>query len=259
MLVSIVTINYKNREGLLQTLDSVKQQTFTNFEHILIDGGSTDGSAEVIKAYAGPSGKWLSEKDMGVYDAQNKGIRMAIGTYLLFLNSGDYFYDSSSLDKLTRFGNAYDIVYGDIVYKKGEQLNPFRFPDELDMRFMFEKGLPHQATLIKRKLFDTIGLYNIDLRIVADWEFFLLALFRQRASYVHVPSLITVFDCTGMSSAEKNIDLTIGEQQQVLSRHFPSERRLFEQVSYYIQKKKRLRSRRNPFNRIWNSITRLLG
>ena len=254
MLVSIVTINFNNLEGLKQTLESVRQQSFKDYEHILIDGGSTDGSVELIKAYTGTLGKWLSEKDKGVYDAQNKGIAKSKGTYVLFLNSGDYFCNQQSLENLAQYNSDYDLVYGDIIYKKGVQLNPHYFPELVDEKFMFEKGLPHPSTLIRRSLFEKIGLYNASLKIVADWEFFMLALFKHGATTAHVAVPVTVFDCTGISSANKNIALTINEQLQVLNRNFPESIPAFNKYSYYTNKQRKLKQNAAPFRRILRSF-----
>src|SRR5215213_3812369 len=96
---SIISINLNNAEGLQKTFDSVFNQTFTDFEYIIIDGGSSDGSEEIIKENADKFSYWVSEKDDGIYDAMNKGIAKATGDYLLFLNSGDHLLDSSILQK----------------------------------------------------------------------------------------------------------------------------------------------------------------
>ena len=108
--LSIITINYNNAAGLKKTLDSVASQTCTDFEHIIVDGASTDGSVDIIREYENTLAsclsplasrlKWLSESDTGVYNAMNKGIKLAKGEYLLFLNSGDYLVEESVLDKV---------------------------------------------------------------------------------------------------------------------------------------------------------------
>ncbi len=100
MLLSIITINYNDKFGLERTIKSVQEQTFTNFEHIIIDGGSTDGSKEVIEANKNSFSYWVSEPDKGIYNAMNKGIKEAKGEYLFFLNSGDHLNGQNALDKI---------------------------------------------------------------------------------------------------------------------------------------------------------------
>ena len=96
--LSIITVNLNNKAGLQKTIESVFSQTFTDYEYLVIDGGSEDGSKELIKKYENKFVYWVSEKDKGIFNAMNKGILKASGEYLLFLNSGDYFYDSAVLD-----------------------------------------------------------------------------------------------------------------------------------------------------------------
>ena len=112
MKYSIITVNYNNREGLKRTIESVIHQTFRDFEFIVIDGGSTDSSAEVLKAYDEHISYWVSEKDNGIYDAMNKGIRKATGDYLNFMNSGDCFYDDDVLRNVTAYASDADIITG---------------------------------------------------------------------------------------------------------------------------------------------------
>ena len=103
MKLSIITINYNNRDGLQKTIDSVVSQTYKNFEWIIIDGGSTDGSKELIEQYQDHCAYWCSEPDKGIYNAMNKGIEKAIGDYSLFLNSGDRLHDDTVIDKIVSF------------------------------------------------------------------------------------------------------------------------------------------------------------
>ena len=157
MKLSIITINYNNAEGLRKTLASVAAQTFRDFEHIIVDGGSTDESVEIIRQYADneairPENSkadnlalspyhlitsspiiWISEPDSGIYNAMNKGIKMAKGEYLLFLNSGDYLVDADTLKNVFEEANDVDIIYGDRinVYEDGSQKEVNYFPDKI--------------------------------------------------------------------------------------------------------------------------------
>ncbi|MFZ3274524.1 MAG: glycosyltransferase, partial [Lutibacter sp.] len=115
MLLSIITINFNNLEGLKKTMASVLGQTWKEFEYIIIDGGSTDGSAAYIESQSQHLNYWVSESDKGIYNAMNKGIKVAHGEYLLFLNSGDEFYDLEVLEKNNAAIHTEDFVYFDIL------------------------------------------------------------------------------------------------------------------------------------------------
>ena len=106
MKYSIITVNYNNKEGLRKTIESVISQTFRDFEYIVIDGGSSDGSAELLKEYSDKITYWVSEPDKGIYNGMNKGIAKATGDYLNFMNSGDCFYDQQVLKYHLDFGNV---------------------------------------------------------------------------------------------------------------------------------------------------------
>ena len=116
MKLSIITINYNNAIGLKKTIESLIEQSYQEYEYIVIDGGSDDGSKEVIWESLRYVSSWCSEKDTGVYNAMNKGIMRATGEYLLFLNSGDYLYDSTVLEDVTSTLSGEDIIYGDLLY-----------------------------------------------------------------------------------------------------------------------------------------------
>lgn len=116
---SIVTINLNNRAGLEKTIQSVIKQECTDYEYIIIDGGSSDGSAEVIREYQGALSYWASERDTGIYNAMNKGLKQAHGEYVCFLNSGDCFYSSQVLADMHRKGTAPDVFCGRVITTGG--------------------------------------------------------------------------------------------------------------------------------------------
>jgi glycosyltransferase involved in cell wall biosynthesis len=239
--VSIVTINYNNLAGLMKTVNSVLNQKGIKPEYIIVDGGSTDGSAEYILANNGLFSKIIIEKDKGIYDAQNKGVLNATGDYILFLNGGDWFKDENSLASfIPELGN-YDILYGDIIYKKEDQENEFQYPDTIDEKFMLSKGMPHQSTLIRRNLFEKTGLHKLNYRICADWDFFMHAFFIHNATRFHVKNAISVFDCTGISSTIDNIQPIIDEHLLILNSSFPQLISLYKKHSYYLQKRKKMK------------------
>ena len=136
--LSIITINYNNKTGLIKTFESVDRQMWTDFEYIVIDGGSTDGGKELIEQNPKIT-YWVSEKDSGVYQAMNKGIRKANGDYIIFMNSGDFFYDSTVLEKVQhQFLSEIDILYGNSMFFKDDGFEKLEIPPEkLNFSFLF--------------------------------------------------------------------------------------------------------------------------
>jgi glycosyltransferase involved in cell wall biosynthesis len=202
-LVSIVTVCLNDAAGLARTLASVAAQTFADREVVVVDGGSTDGSVEVLRANAsaGLVRDFVSEPDEGIYDAQNKGIRRARGTYLLFLNAGDSLASADALARLFADSPTEDVLYGDVLWEKaGGKRRRERTPDELSLAFFMRTNLPRQATAIRRAVFDRLGPYDTSLRIAADYEFFLRAIVVHGASTRHVPAPIAVQVEGGLST-----------------------------------------------------------
>ena len=219
--ISIITINYNNRQGLQKTIQSIFCQTYLNYEHIVIDGGSTDGSLDYISKHIDKLSFWSSEKDEGIYSAMNKGIRNSKGEYIIFLNSGDYFFGKASLDQFFMNSNNEDLIYGNLLIEEDNATWMKSYPSVLSFSYFLKDTLPHPSTLIKRSLFSIVGLYNEKNRIVSDWEFFVSAICKYNSSYKKVNSTISVFKLDGISSMPKNSDLIELEKNQALQKHFP--------------------------------------
>lgn len=214
--ISIITVNYNNLEGLKQTVESVKSQVFKGFEHVIIDGGSTDGSVSFIEKNKSLFDYWISEPDTGVYQAMNKGIKNAKGAYVLFLNSGDHFVDSQVLEKHHHEVENVDLIYFDL--KVIENNKPFTktYPDELSFSYFVEDTLPHPATFIKKEAFLKTNLYQEDFKIVSDWKFFIDAICKYNLSYKRIADTLSVFYIGGLSSNPKNQSIKFKEKESVL-------------------------------------------
>lgn len=219
--LSIITINLNNANGLEKTIQSITHQILNDFEYILIDGGSKDGSIDVIKKYEDAITHWLSEPDTGIYNAMNKGIKKASGEYCLFLNSGDCFFDNNALAGFAEAGLYRDIIYGNCAFQLHKNVKIQKFPAELTFYWLFSQYLPHSSTLIRRTLFKRIGLYNEGLKIVSDWEFFLLAIGKYNASTCYVDKVISTVEGGGLSSAFEYRELVENERMKVMQDHFP--------------------------------------
>ncbi len=203
--VTIITVNFNNRAGLEHTIKSVVQQGFSDLEYIVIDGASTDGSVDVIRQYADKISFWKSEPDRGIYDAMNKGIRRATGEYVLFLNSGDYFTNSNILRRVFATDyNRTDLIVGQQKYidrasgRKGK--SPSLHVDEMNIQFFLSSTLPHQATFIRRDLFDSCGMYDETYRVSADWVFWVKAVVEQHCCVKIIPYYISFMESGGVST-----------------------------------------------------------
>ena len=216
-LLSIITINYNDKIGLENTLKSVVDQSYQAFEFIVIDGNSSDGSLEVLKSYDSNIDFWLSEPDSGIYNAMNKGILHAKGTYLLFLNSGDVLNGNTALhDFISHKNFEGDIIYGDYKFKNGGKV----YPDKLTPLHFFKSALPHQSTFIKKSLFSEYGMYNENLKIVSDWEFFVKCFFSRKVQFKHINYPLSVFDLLGISNDVEHKSQLIAEKDMVLQKYY---------------------------------------
>lgn len=249
MKLSIVTINYNNLKGLRKTMQSVFEQTWKDFEYIIIDGGSNDGSKEWIEQNSDKITNWISEPDNGIYHAMNKGIIVAKGEYLLLLNSGDWFFDREILSNFMKDLGDYDIIYGNkINYFSDDKIIEEKSPTLIDFYvFAFSYSLPHQATIIRRSLFSEMGLYDENLKIVSDWKFALLAIFKHNYKYFHKDINLIYYDMNGVSSTEKHNSLQIKERELVIDAHFGNikhmdkESLLIQNLKFYYKYSRTLR------------------
>lgn len=222
--ISVITINYNNMEGFEKTLSNVTSQNFENFEYIIIDGGSSDGSQNLIKKYSSKISYSISETDNGIYHAMNKGIQAAKGQYLIFINSGDHFYDCSALMSAESFlDGKTDIITGKLnVVDTKKHINfIIENPSTLNFRTLFEGTILHPCTFIKRSCFSKVGMYDEGLKIVSDWKWFLLAATKFGLSYKTIPITISTFYLDGVSELPENQQKINHERQITLLEEFP--------------------------------------
>lgn len=218
--LSIITINYNNLDGLKRTIESVVNQTWQEFEYIVIDGGSTDGSAQYIESQSAHIDYWVSEPDKGIYNAMNKGIVKATGEYLLFLNSGDHFYSNNILLESHTKIAVYDLIYFNLNVVDEEKNFVKKYPDSLSFSYFVKDTLPHQATFIRANLFNRVGIYDESLKIISDWKFFMECIFKFNATFIKIDTVLSTFYFDGISSDSANSELLHQEKQSVLSSTF---------------------------------------
>lgn len=257
MFFSIITVNLNNAPGLEQTMLSVLNQTCRDYEHIIIDGASTDGSQDVVKSGAVQyDGRlvWKSEKDSGIYNAMNKGLAMATGEYVQILNSGDVLAGPDVLQ--TVFDRLQVLQYPSILY--GNMIK--RFPDgrlirdksfsgqSITMLGMYSGTLNHDSAYIRKSLFDKFGLYDESMKICSDWKWFLNAIIIGNTDVRYIDEDMTVFDMAGLSESASSRSVILSERRQVLENSLPAAV-LADYDKYFsdINKMRRLRRNRVAF------------
>ena len=204
MIISIITINFNNLKGMEETLDSVLSQTYADKELIVIDGGSTDGSAEYINSHKDSFAYSVSEKDKGIYNAMNKGVSHATGDYVIFMNSGDCFFNSDVLkDVFERKIISSDVVYGCTLCSPEPGKAFLRIPHALDvMQRNRISAICHQSAFIKCSLMKEIG-YDERYKLLGDYAFFYYC-YQHGFSFQEVNKIISIYDTIGASSNPKN-------------------------------------------------------
>lgn len=218
MTLSIITINYNNAEGLIKTINSIINQTFKDFEYIVIDGGSKDGSVEQVIKASDKINYWISEPDNGVYHAMNKGIKKATGQYLLFLNSGDFFLDNSILEMVFKTNHSADILCGRCaITNKGKVVHITNPPENHTFLTYFQSGINHQSTFIKRSLFEKYGLYREDFKYNSDWEFWIRTIILNNCTTEKISEIICEYNLEGISSIENQTEKYKNEIVEVYS------------------------------------------
>lgn len=227
MQLTIITINYNNAAGLQKTMESVLAQTSKEFEYIVVDGASTDGSVKTIQQINQSTNQpfiWLSEPDSGIYNAMNKGIRMAKGEYIHFLNSGDWLVDEAVVEKMLKAldnqeqitNKKVDILVGNVIAIRPDGKVRYKKNDQKPVSlYTFYKGtIEHTSAYIRRTLFDKFGLYDESLKIVSDWKWYLQVAGLNNANVRFTDTYVTYFDSTGISST--NLILDKEERRKVL-------------------------------------------
>lgn len=217
MKISIITINYNNHIGLEKTMNSVLLQNYRDYEWIVIDGGSTDGSRELIEQHQNDIAFWCSEPDNGIYHAMNKGVTKAHGDYLQFLNSGDVLVDNNVLSDFVKLSPIADVIYGNAIIVNEEDLETGRFvaPKDLRLSYFWSHSLNHQATFFHKRCFENIK-YDEKLKIASDVKLYMSLLY-YGYNFQNIELDIARYDNSGLSS-----QITEGEFNNVVESVLPN-------------------------------------
>ena len=214
MKLSVITVNYNDAKGLERTIKSVISQSYHDSEFIVIDGGSSDGSLDIIKKYERHIDYWVSEPDGGIYQGMNKGLRQAKGDYVNFMNSGDRFHSADVLERIFALDTDADIITGTHVGSP----HPNVGKDGISLYTLCTGAVDHQASFIKRN----VALrhpYDEKYKIVSDWKFFIEALVIDNCSFFYTETIVVDVDMTGISNT--SLDLNRREREAVLRELFP--------------------------------------
>lgn len=232
--VSIITVVYNAARDLEQTIQSIANQHYPNIEYIIVDGASTDGTLDVIKSNAAHINNWISESDNGIYDAMNKGIKMATGDYLWFMNAGDKVAEADTLSKIFENNTQADIYYGDtmMIDEDGHKIGNRRLqpPAKLNWK-SFKKGMlvSHQSFIAKRNI---VNLYNLTYKFSADFEWCLVAL--KRASKIENTQLtLSLFLDGGVT--KQNIKAGLKERFKIMTQYYGLIPTLYEHLFIAIK------------------------
>jgi glycosyltransferase involved in cell wall biosynthesis len=221
--LSIITICYNDRAALERTFASVFAQTAHDFEYIVVDGGSTDGSVEMIERNRERITRWVSEKDAGIYDAQNKGWRMGSAPYVLFLNAGDILAGPDVIERaLPALSPNVDIAYGDAQLSRAHGTFATKtHPARITTPWLMKEVVAHQSQFIRRGLLERLNGYDHTYRIAADYAFFARAFWTGPLKLVKLPFIVSVFDVEGLSSDPAQKEAVARERKAVQARYAP--------------------------------------
>ena len=236
-LFTVITVTYNAQHTLLRTLKGVQEQTYPHIEHIIVDGNSTDGTVELIRKHATEKTEWISEKDSGIYHAMNKATAMAKGVYICYLNAGDTFYETDTVEKLIATAQQYhhpDILYGETVIVDNEGVfmhnRRLKAPDRLHWQ-SFKQGMLvcHQAFIVKRSLFepyDTTYHFSADV----DW---CIRLMKKSKSIVNTRLTMIKYLNEGVTTANRKASLK--ERYQIMTKHYGSVSTLLHHAWFVVR------------------------
>lgn len=260
--ISIITITYNNLNGLKKTMQSVFDQTYTNYEYIIIDGASSDGSKDWLTKHDDKITYWVSEPDKGIYNAMNKGIAKVTGDYIHFLNAGDSYASDNILETFFKEHQSVAFIRGTQICNYGDHTKIWENlgDKEITVYDMFINTMLHQATFIRTDLFQKYGLYDEELKITSDWKFFFKAILgNEKTIFYNIP--IVDFEMDGIStSSGDNGTILKQERAKVIKDLLPDNirkdyERFFEQekdlyIVYFIKSNRLILNSFKAFRKI---------
>ena len=217
--LSIITINLNQGDALKSTLDSILSQTYTDYELIVIDGGSNDHSQQILQKLSAKIDICISEPDKGIYDAQNKGIRNASGRYSIFMNAGDTFYNQNVLSNVFNTVQTDDTLYGDLIRIEKNKTEKVKFPPVMNFLFFHKVGLCPQATFSLTELHRQYP-FDTKYKIFADRNFY-FQLIKKNHTFKYLNLTVCIYDANGFSNLPENKNRAIEERQNITDQYIP--------------------------------------
>lgn len=211
MKISIITATYNSEKALPSAIEAIKNQTYPNIEWIVVDGLSKDGTIELIESNSDIISNWVSEKDKGIYDALNKGVKMATGDVIGFLHSDDFFADAKAIENIVAkfIASSADGVYGDLEYVQSQDVTKIvrYWKSKSFERKNLKKGWmpPHPTLFLKKEVYAKHGLFDLSYSISGDYDFMLRILNDDKLEFAYLPEVITKMRVGGASSNLGNV------------------------------------------------------
>lgn len=223
--LTIITVCYNAENFIKRTFESVINQNFYNYEYVVVDGLSNDDTIKIVKDFSdeffnkGISFKWISESDTGIYDAMNKGIKMANGKWILFLNAGDTLFNNNVLRNFMdkKYSKNIGLVYGDtnLIYSKNK--NKIRRNKNINRFKLLFYTINHQSIFFNYEIFKKLGLYNTKYKIIADKDLILKAYFNEEIKFDYINEIVANYDVNGLSSDYSEL---LKEKYLITKQHF---------------------------------------
>lgn len=195
--ISIVTVVFNAATTLEKTIQSVAQQTYKDIEYVVVDGGSTDGTMDIVRKNERYITKWVSERDKGIYDAMNKGVKLCSGQWIYFLGADDVLTDAGVVEQIVRhFHHANEVIYGDVIFKHAGS----RYDGRFGSFKIVTRNIPHQALFYPKSVFDSFTFDTL-YRVYADYHLNLRLYNDKRWKFKYMPIAVAIFDDTGSSGS----------------------------------------------------------
>jgi glycosyltransferase involved in cell wall biosynthesis len=230
--VSVITVVFNGAAHVEQALRAVAAQTYPDIEHIVVDGGSTDGTVDIIRRNESSIARWISEADRGLYDAMNKGVALVTDpdSYVLFANADDSLHSPDAIERVMASSAGEDLLYGKMIFTDGEVSGTLGRP--VEMADLARETLCHPATFVRRRLFDTVGTFDTSYTIAADYDH-IVRCFASGATTRFVDVVVSDMRMGGLS--DDRFMLSCRERKRVIREHFPLVQRLLGvwQVNLY--------------------------
>lgn len=226
MKISIITVCLDAKDTIEETFVSIISQTYKNFEYIIIDGASSDGTLEIIDKYKENISYLLSEPDKGVYEAMNKGLKKATGDFIFFLNANDTFYNEKVLEIVVRILSENPdkkLLFGDVsrIYRDKKNLEKETYEKVKDVFYFINSNICHQCIFYHKSLFKQFGQYSNEYQIFADWDFNTKCLVQNRVPSLYVPILISQFQMGGIcTDREKYKEIYKHENELIIKKYY---------------------------------------